>query len=60
MVSSRASSATCDSDGVVSPGWIVDSSIRASGCAAAGGSCDSNQPVVSISDVGRVPPLADG
>ncbi len=35
------------------------SSIRASGWAAAGGSCDSNQPLVSISDVGVAVPLGD-
>src|SRR3954447_12497876 len=63
----RTSSAAWWSEGGVGmtgperPGWMpmLDSSMCASGCAAAGGSCDSNQPLVSsdCAAAGAVAPL---
>src|SRR4051794_4829403 len=58
---SRTSSLARARDGGAGGGTseMLDRSILASGCSAAGGSWDSNQLLVSISVVGRLPPLTE-
>src|SRR3954469_12849623 len=59
---SRTSSLAWARDGVVGMGTsaMLDSSIFASGCSAAGGNCDWNQLLVPIPAFGRALPFADG